>query len=74
MLLDRPPLGEILLGLGYVTQSALDLYLEQQRRDGRRLGELLTEHGACTHDQIAEALGLQTRMTRSSKAGRGAER
>lgn len=62
IVLDRPPLGEILLGLQYVEAGALEAMLTRQRRDGRRLGELLVENGACTHQQLYEALGLQQRM------------
>jgi adenylate cyclase len=62
VVLDRPPLGEILLGLRYLEQPALDQALERQRVDGRRLGELLIELGACTHQQVYEGLGLQQRM------------
>lgn len=65
VVLDRPPLGEILLGLDYVAASALEAVLLKQRRDGRRLGELLIDAGACTHQQIYEALGLQQRMAPS---------
>ena len=65
VVLDRPPLGEILIGLQYLTAGALELCLEKQRRDGRRLGELLIEAGACTHQQVYEALGLQQRMSAS---------
>lgn len=62
VVLDRPPLGEILLGLRYVDEGALQHVLEKQKRDGRRLGELLIEVGACTHQQVYEGLGLQQRM------------
>jgi adenylate cyclase len=63
VVLDRPPLGEILLGLRYVDEGALQHVLEKQKRDGRRLGELLIEVGACTHQQVYEGLGLQQRMS-----------
>ncbi len=63
VVLDRPPLGEILVGLQYLSVGALELCLEKQRRDGRRLGELLIEAGASTHQQVYEALGLQQRMS-----------
>src|SRR4051794_36014734 len=38
--LERPPLGEILVGLKYVDPKRLDQALELQRQDGRKLGEL----------------------------------
>ena len=60
--LERPPLGEILVGLKYLEEPGLNLALERQREDGRRLGEVLVEQGLVTHEQIYEALGLQQRM------------
>jgi adenylate cyclase len=60
--LDRPPLGEILVGLKYLEEPVLNATLERQREDGRRLGEVLVEEGLVTHQQIYEALGLQHRM------------
>ena len=60
--LDRPPLGEILVGLKYLEEPLLTSALEKQREDGRRLGEVLVEEGLVTHQQIYEALGLQQRM------------
>ncbi len=61
--LERPPLGEVLQGLRYITQPQLDEALAAQQKSGRRLGELLVEHGALTHRQLYEALGLQHRMS-----------
>jgi adenylate cyclase len=60
--LARPPLGEILVGLKYLTIEKLEETLILQRRDGRKLGELLVACGACTHQQVYEGLGLQQRM------------
>lgn len=70
VVLDRPPLGEILVGLQYLEERALQESLEKQKRDGRRLGELLVETGACTHQQVYEALGLQQRMSAGPDAPR----
>ncbi|MHA7634923.1 adenylate/guanylate cyclase domain-containing protein [Corallococcus sp. M7] len=58
----QPPLGELLVGLKYVTLAQLDEALARQRRDGRRLGEILVELGHCTYKQIYEALGVQNRI------------
>ncbi|MCY1041014.1 response regulator [Corallococcus sp. bb12-1] len=58
----QPPLGELLVGLKYVTLAQLGESLTRQRRDGRRLGEILVEQGHCTYKQIYEALGLQNRI------------
>ncbi len=60
--LDRPPLGEILIGLKYLEEPELNDALESQKEDGRKLGEMLVEQGLVTHQQIYEALGLQQRM------------
>jgi adenylate cyclase len=62
VVLDRPPLGEILVGLRYVEQPAVTDALSAQQRTGKRLGELLVEQGSLTHKQLYEALGLQQRM------------
>ena len=60
---DRPLLGEVLVGLKYVTPEKLEEVLRRQKADGRRLGEILVELKVCTHKQIYEALGLQQRMS-----------
>jgi adenylate cyclase len=65
VVLDRPPLGEILVGLRYVEQTAVTDALSAQQRTGKRLGELLVEQGSLTHKQLYEALGLQQRMAPS---------
>jgi len=58
-MVDRPKLGEILVGLKHISVPQLEEALNRQRRDGRKLGELLVEMGFCTYRQIYEALGLQ---------------
>lgn len=63
VVLDRPPLGEILLGLRYAEEQHIEHGLAEQQRSGRRLGELLVEHGVIDHQQLYEALGLQQRMS-----------
>ena len=60
--LDRPALGEVLLGLKYVEVADITAALEQQKKDGRRIGEILVEKGRCSYQQIYEALTLQERM------------
>ncbi len=59
----HPPLGEVLVGLKYLTVAHLDEALAQQRRSGRKLGEILVENGFCTYKQLYEALGLQGRVS-----------
>ncbi len=69
VVLERPPLGEILLGLRYLSPEALTLALQTQARTGQRLGEVLVAQQACTHQQLYEALGLQRRMATRADEG-----
>lgn len=62
VVLDRPPLGEILVGLKAVTPEQLEAGLDAQRSSGRRLGEVLVDQGSVDHRGLYEALGLQRRM------------
>lgn len=63
VVLDRPPIGEILIGLRYVQETEVTEGLRRQQRSGKRLGEELVEAGTINHRQLYEALGLQQRMT-----------
>ena len=63
VVLDRPPLGEILVGLRYVQDAQVERGLLAQQKTGKRLGEVLVEQGAIDHQQLYEALGLQSRMS-----------
>lgn len=65
IVLDRPPLGEILVGLKAVSAEQLEQGLAAQRENGRRLGEVLVDQGSVDHQQLYEALGLQRRMATS---------
>jgi adenylate cyclase len=60
---QQPPLGELLVGLKYLTLQQLEDALTYQRRDGRKLGELLVALGYCTYKQIYEALSIQGRIS-----------
>jgi adenylate cyclase len=62
---DKPPLGEILVGLNYVQPHQVEAALTRQLADGRKLGELLIELNIVNHVQVNEALGLQHRMASS---------
>ncbi len=59
---DQPPLGEVLVGLKYLTVAQLDEALAHQRRTGRKLGEILVQHGFCSYKQLYEGLSLQGRV------------
>jgi adenylate cyclase len=62
VVLDRPPLGEILVGLRYADDSQVEAGLASQQKTGQRLGETLVSQGVIDHQQLYEALGLQQRM------------
>lgn len=66
--LERPPLGELLIGLKHISDSQLKDALDRQKRDGRKLGEVLVEMGACSYKQVYEALALQQKMTHGESA------
>jgi adenylate cyclase len=66
--LHRPPLGELLVGLKHLTPAQLDAALERQKRDGRKLGEILVEQGMCSYRQVYEGLALQQRMVERKAA------
>ena len=58
----RPQLGELLVGLKYLSPVQLEDALAHQQVDGRKLGELLVALGHCTYKQVYEALGIQGRV------------
>ena len=49
-------LGEMLVGMGAITQGQLADALDDQRTTGGLLGQILIRRGACTHMHITEAL------------------
>ncbi|MEX2176724.1 MAG: ATPase, T2SS/T4P/T4SS family [Pirellulaceae bacterium] len=52
-----PRLGNILVERGYISVEQLQAALEEQRKgQGKLLGEILTEKGFCTDDQVIESL------------------
>lgn len=69
----RPPLGELLVRLKYLTPEQRDAALALQASDGRRLGEILVAQGACTYQQVYEALGLQERALAEGAPAQGAQ-
>jgi len=54
-----PPLGQMLLNYGLITEGDLNRVLERQKKDGKRLGRLLVDMGLVTHQQVAEVLEEQ---------------
>jgi hypothetical protein len=54
-----PPLGQMLVNYGLITEGDLSRALERQKKDKKRLGRLLVEMGLVTHAQVAEVLEEQ---------------
>ncbi|HDM37523.1 MAG TPA: type II secretion system protein GspE, partial [Candidatus Omnitrophica bacterium] len=59
----RRRLGEILLEKGIINQEQLRKALEEQKKSGRLLGELLISMEFALEKDILEALGVQTGTT-----------
>jgi len=53
------PLGEILVDLGYVTQTDVDEALNKQRAGGGRLEDTLVQSGKISPDMLARSLAMQ---------------
>jgi type IV pilus assembly protein PilB len=58
----RIALGELLLARELITVDQLNAAIEQQGRDGRRIGQILIESGATTADAVLGALSVQLGM------------
>lgn len=54
-----PPLGQMLVNYGLMTEADLAKALERQKKDKKRLGRVLVEMGLVTHAQVAEVLEEQ---------------
>ena len=54
----RPRLGELLLAEGLVTDAAIEAALDEQRRTGGRLGDVLLARGAVSPPDLTRVLGL----------------
>jgi hypothetical protein len=50
------PLGELLVQRGLLSQRQLDLALQEHKRTGRRLGEVLVTFGFVSHEALANTL------------------
>ena len=57
-MLERKPLGQLLLAKGLIQPEQLERALDEQKRSGHQklLGEVLVEMRLCTEDQITESL------------------
>ena len=58
----RATLGSILLEREVITEDQLNAAIEQQRRTGRRIGQVLIDLGATTQDAVLGALSVQLGM------------
>ncbi|MHB1676605.1 MAG: GspE/PulE family protein [Sulfuriferula sp.] len=56
---EKIRLGELLVRQKLLSETQLQLALEEQKKSGRKLGRFLVENGLVTEDQIAEAIAKQ---------------
>jgi MSHA biogenesis protein MshE len=59
---EKVRIGNLLVQEKLISQEQLELALEQQKRNGRKLGRLLIEMGYATEDAISEALAKQLKI------------
>jgi len=55
----RPALGQLVLEWGLLNAEQLEIALAEHMSSGKRLGEVLIDHGWLTHEQLAELLHQQ---------------
>jgi len=55
-------LGELLVGLGFLTKEQLDFVLEEQKKTGRKLGEILLEHKLVEEEILFAVLAKQFKI------------
>ena len=53
---EKPMLGEKLIAANVITKGQLDEAISEQKKTGKRLGEILVEKGYATQEQIESAL------------------
>lgn len=61
-----PRLGDLLVRMGALTAGDLEWALQEQKADGRRLGEILLAHGKVTGEQMALALAQRLGVERAN--------
>jgi hypothetical protein len=54
-----PPLGQMLVNYGLLSEADLEKALARQNREEKRLGQILVSMGLVTHAQVAEVLEEQ---------------
>ena len=65
------PLGELLVSNALLTEEQLERALEEQARTGRRLGEVVVEHGYVDLDDLTKVLLQQCGIDLSTQDGFG---
>lgn len=56
---EKIRLGDLLVREKLITQDQLEFALEQQKRNGRKLGRVLVENGFISEEHISESLAMQ---------------
>ena len=59
MAIKRKYLGELLIGMGMITQAQLEECLKEQKANGERLGRILRSKGYVTEQQLMEIMEFQ---------------
>ena len=59
MAIKRKYLGELLIGMGMITQTQLEECLKEQKGNGERLGRILRNKGYVTEQQLMEIMEFQ---------------
>jgi hypothetical protein len=54
-----PPLGQMLMNYGLISEADLEKALARQKKDKKRLGQILVDMGLVTYAQVAEVLEEQ---------------
>jgi hypothetical protein len=57
---SRPPLGQVLLRNGYISDEEINRALVEQARSGKLIGEILVEQGAVSRPIVSRALEEQS--------------
>ena len=68
---DRERVGEILIALGKMNRTQLEIALNIRRQGRRRLGEILMGMGACSKSDIEECYRLQKAIRERHASGMG---
>jgi type IV pilus assembly protein PilB len=58
----RKPLGQLLREAGFISEEQLDGALQEGRRTGERLGEVVVRRGWASEDDIAKLLAMQWQL------------